>query len=93
MESLPSVKQIAMYAWCTVFVILSIFIVEHSTNAQAWTQDIQPTLKIKYGKCRILFYPILLCVRSKNYRTHSKHIINHRKFMIHEILMTYLINQ
>lgn len=59
MAYLPSVKilpaSVVFNAWCIVIVIVSIFATEHSSNAQAWTQDVIPTLKVKYGKFFILF--------------------------------------
>lgn len=64
MAYLPSVKilpiSVVLYAWYIIIVIVSLFATEHSSNAQAWTQDIIPTLKIKYGKTFVLIQFMIL---------------------------------
>lgn len=54
MAYLPSIKMmptaLVLNAWYIVIVIVSLFAAVHISNAQAWTQDIAPTLKIKYGE-------------------------------------------
>lgn len=53
MAYLPNVNMLPtsaiFHAWCLVIVILNVFANEHKSNAQTWTTDINPTLKIKYG--------------------------------------------
>lgn len=55
MAYLPSIKMmpaaLVLNTWYMVIVIVSLFATAHISNAQAWTQDIAPTLKIKYGEC------------------------------------------
>lgn len=64
MAYLPSVNilptSVVLNAWYMVIVIVSLFATEHSSNAQAWTQDIIPTLKIKYGNFILLHYVSLV---------------------------------
>lgn len=68
MAYLPNVNMLPtsaiVQAWCLVIVILSLFANENKSNAQAWTTDIQPTLKIKYGMLfpKVYFLWILLYV-------------------------------
>lgn len=57
MANLPSGKMLLttstsaiMYVWCILIICLSSFGGEYSSTAQAWTTDVLPTLKIKYGK-------------------------------------------
>lgn len=54
MAYLPSIKMmptaLVLNAWFIVIVIVSLFATVHISNAQAWTQDVAPTLKIKYGE-------------------------------------------
>ncbi|XP_055317314.1 semaphorin-1A [Sitodiplosis mosellana] len=60
MAYLPSIKMmptsVVLYAWYIVIVIVSLFATEHISNAQAWTQDIAPTLKIKYDQKWPVFF-------------------------------------
>lgn len=57
MAHLPSVKMVPtimsfanICAWCILIAFLSSFTSERSGGVQAWTTDVIPTLKIKYGE-------------------------------------------
>lgn len=57
MAHLPNIKMLPtimssvnICAWFLLIVFLSSFSSEHNSGVQAWTTDVIPTLKIKYGK-------------------------------------------
>lgn len=47
-ELLP--KLAFFHTLYAVIVILGVYATKHTSNAQTWTTDVQPTLKIKYGE-------------------------------------------
>lgn len=54
---LPTTSTSAiMFVWCMLIIILSSFSGDHAYGAHAWITDVQPMLKIKYGKSFGCFY-------------------------------------
>lgn len=50
---LTTFTSITIHVYCLMFIILS---THDSGRAQAWTTDISPALKIKYGTLIVLLY-------------------------------------
>lgn len=67
---LPTTSTSAIiYVWCVLIIILSSYSGQHGYGAHAWITDVQPTLKIKYGK---QFAAFMILLVSFNYNTRCK---------------------
>lgn len=75
---LPTTSTSAIiYVWCILIIILSSYSGQHGYGAHAWITDVQPTLKIKYGKqfavLWFYYYPSIIILGAEQQSIKARH--------------------